>query len=219
MGLFDIRAAVRGGLSGSTPAILQANEKSELFMAQGLPPFTEMARKGQYYGTMSVSAVAALVVRPTTLCILEIYNNSMNTGLGAQNMLISTMFAHELVHSTTGLGGGSSLYAMVTLPKAAPSDGALVIASLTGRPPATKSVITGIATSGLTDNGWFPWGTANKTESAGAVVPAGHVFAAVDGKILVPPSCSLCLSVVSGYAADTFTPGATWWWEALSTIQ
>ncbi len=218
MGLFDIRAAVRGGLSGSTPAILQANEKAELLTAQGLPPFTEMARKGQLYGTMSVSAVAALVARPTTLCILEIYNNSQNSGLGPLSMLISTIFAHQLVTSTTGLGGGSIMYAMVTLPKAPPSDGALAINSITGRPAATKTVITGIATSGLTDNGWFPWGPSIKKESAGAVVPGGGLWVPIDGRIIVPPGCSLCLTVVSGYAADTFTPGATWWWESLSVI-
>lgn len=217
MGLFDLRAAIRGGFSGSPPVPAQSNERAELFMAQGLPPGTEMARKGQMFGTMATAAVAALVVRPSTTAALEIYNNSPQAFGTPMVMIIETIFAHELVTSTTGLGGGAIQYACVTTPKAAPSDAALNIASLTGRPFATKTVLTAASTT-IVDNGWFPWGPTMKKESAGAVVPGGGLWTLIDGRIIVPPGCSLCLHVISGYTGDTFTNGATWYWEPLSLV-
>ncbi len=219
MGLFDIRAAIRGGLNaGYSPVALQANEKGELLTAQGMPPYAEMARKGQYYGTMATAAVAALVVRPSTAAALGIQNNSLGAFGVPLNMVISTIFAHELVTSTTGLGGGAVQYASVSLPMAPLTDAALAINSLTGRPPATKSVLTTAALT-VTDNGWFPWGNTVKKESAGAVVPGGALWTDIAGRIIVPPGSCLLLHVVSGYVGDTFTNGATWYWEAMSNIQ
>ena len=71
--LLGLLGLVRNG-AAKVQTQIDANEKNELLTAQGLPFYTESARKGGGYGTMSTSAVAALVVRPTTTAAFEIFN-------------------------------------------------------------------------------------------------------------------------------------------------
>ena len=207
----SIAGLFRGG-RGELEA--QFNGLGDLFVAQGAAPrYAEMARRGNGYATMATSAVAALVVRPTTTAALEIQNVTPG-----KVMVIDRIFAHELVTSTTGLGGGAVQYAMVTRPVAAAiTDAALVIASLSGKAPLGKGALTAASTT-VVDNGWFPYGSTVKKESAGAVVPGGGIEALIEGRLLVPYMHSLCLHVVSGYTGDTFTNGASWYWEDADSI-
>ena len=208
-----LKGLVRGS-SGVTQSA-QFNGAGDLLAAQGaFPRYTEMARRGNGYSTMATSAVAALVVRPTTAAALEIQNVT-----AGKVMVIDRIFSHELVTSTTGLGGGAVLYAMVTLPTPVLiTDAALVIRSLSGKQPQNKAVFTAASTT-VVDNGWFPYGNTVKKESAGAVVPGGALEALIEGRLLVPFGSSLCLHVVSGYTGDTFTSGAAWYWEDDDDIQ
>ena len=195
------------GKSGSSRNS-EFNGSGDLMVAQGAPRYAELARRGNGYATMATSAVAGLVVRPTTTAALEIQNVSQGKVL-----VIDRIFTHELVTSTTGLGGGAIIYAMVTRPvPLAITDAALVVASLSGKPAATKSVYTAASTT-VADGGWFPYGGALKKESAGAVVPGGGIEALIEGRLIVPFMASLCLHVVSGYTGDTFTSGAAWYLE------
>ena len=199
-----ISGIFRGG-SGSREA--QFNGLGDLHIAQSAARYAELARRGNGYSTMATSAVAALVVRPTTAAALEIWNNTPG-----KVMVVDRLFSHNLVSSTTGLGGGATIYAMVTLPKAAPTDAALAINSMSGKPAQVKTVLTAASTT-VVDNGWFPYGTTRMRESAGSVVPAGCLEALVEGRLIIPYLSALCLHVVSGYVADTFTSGAAWYWE------
>lgn len=202
-----IKGLVRGGKAGATQQA-QFNGAGDLLIAAGaFPRYAEAARRGEGYATMATSAVAALVVRPTTAAALEIQNVTPG-----KVMVIDRLFSHELVTSTTGLGGGAIIYAMVALPVAVQiSDAALAIRSLSGKQPQNKSVLTAAGTT-VVDNGWFPYGYTVKKESAGAVVPGGGLEALIEGRLLVPYMASLCLHVVSGYTGDTFTSGAAWYW-------
>ncbi len=47
-------------------------------------------------------------------------------------------------------------------------------------------------------------------------MPFGAVIAEVDGRLIVPPQCSLCLHAVSSLVGQTFTQGATWYEEQLT---
>ena len=182
---------------------------------RGLPLFTQggaryedLARRGQQYGTMATGAVAALVVRPTVTAAFEIWNQHPQ----GKVMVIDRIFSHELVTSTTGLGGGAGIWAMVG-PQIAPTDAALAINSINGGGiPGTATVRTA-ASQTVEDHGWFPYGNALKKESAGAVVPGGVIEALIEGRLRVKPGDALCIHVVSGYVADTFCSGATWFWE------
>lgn len=202
-----LKGFVRGG-SGRQQQAQFSGVGDVLVNQGGFPRYTEAARRGNGYATMATSAVAALVARPTTAAALEIQNVTPG-----KVMVIDRIFSHELVTSTTGLGGGAVMYAMVTQPTPVLiTDAALVIRSLSGKPPQNKGVFTAAGTT-VVDNGWFPYGTTVKKESAGAVVPGGGIEALIEGRLLVPFGSSLCLHVVSGYTGDTFTSGAAWYWE------
>ena len=172
-----------------------------------MPPYTEMTRLGQGWAAMAVLAVAGAVARPTTTAAFEVWNGNSQ---GGASLIIDRLFSHELVTSTTGLGGGAGIYAQVTTVKAAPSAGANVIVRGNSGKAYGGSVVCGLGTT-VIDSGWFPWGPTVKKESAGAVVPGGILWVDVGGRLIVPPGCSLCIHVVSGYAGDTFTSGAGWY--------
>ena len=199
MATFDIRGLVRGSSAGSSAAIA-ANQAGDLLTAQGLPPYTEMGRAGSGYATMAVSAVAALVVRPTTTAALEIFNNSPQ-----KSLVIDRLFGHNLVGVANSAMG---LYAMVTTPKLGPTDAVLAINSLSGKPAAIKSVLTAAGTT-VIDNGWFPYGpfASNVT----ITTPGPTMEAIIAGRLIVPPSCSLCLHVVASTTGVTATLGAAWY--------
>ena len=206
--LTEIRAAVRGAAAGAF-GNASVNGAGDLISTGGgaYPRYAEMSRRGGGYAVMATSAVAALVVRPTTLAGLSVQNNR-----SGYVMVVDRLFAHELVTSTTGLGGGAALYAMVSAGAVADlTDAALVISSFQGKPAATKTVLTQAGAT-VVDNGWFPYGGTVKKESAGAVVPGGVLEALVEGRIIVPYKATLNLTAVSGYAADTFTHGCAWYW-------
>ncbi len=201
----NMSVIVKGSIAGTTQEVeFQTNDIGHQLVAPGELAYTELVRRGNGWQTMQTSATAALVARPTTLTGIEIWNGSATVSL-----VIDRLFSHELVTSTTGLGGGAIIYAMVTVPVAAgPAITALTVRGSSGK-AYSGGVRTGVGTT-VVDNGWFPWGTGVKKESAGAVVPGGGLVAEVNGRIIVPPFASLCVTVVSGYAADTFTSGASW---------
>jgi hypothetical protein len=211
----DIRFLRRGGTSAGSPYQAQANEFNEVLTSGGLPPYTDLARLNTGWSAMAVSAVAALVARPTTTAAVEIWNGN---AAGGASLIIDRIFTHELVTSTTGLGGGAIIYAQVATAKTtAPSAAASVTVRGNSGKAYGGATIFAVGTT-VVDCGWFPWGVHIKKESAGAVVPGGGTSVEVGGRLIVPPGSSLCIHVVSGYVADTFTSGASWY-ERQITIE
>lgn len=188
---------------------VQVDALKNLFVAMGAVPYMDLTRRGHGYQTMATAAVAGLVVRPTTTAALEIFNN-----LATKSLVIDRIFTQWLV--TTNVVESAILYAMVTLPKAAPTDAALAVTSMSGKPATTKHVLTAASTT-VVDNGWFPWGESF-SKGAGGVVPHGGIVAEVKGRLIVPPLCSLCLHVLASLVGDTFTSGAAWYEEELTLL-
>lgn len=199
---------VKGTIKGTTQELEFALDPTgHQFIAQAVAAYEELSRQGQGWQTMQTSATAALVVRPTTVTGLELWNgNGAGSGLC---LVVDRLFSHNLVSSTTGLGGGAGIWAMVTAVKATPSTASLAVVGNSGKAYG-GAVVNAVGTT-VVANGWFPWGMTRMRESAGSVVPAGILEAQVQGRIIVPPQCSLCITVVSGYAADTFCSGASWY--------
>lgn len=212
----DVRGVRRSTSSavGGVPAQFNSNEFDEQIVASGMPPYAEMTRLGDGWSAMAVLAVAGLVVRPTTAAAFEIWNGY---AAGGKSLIIDRLFTHELVTSTTGLGGGANIWAQVTAAKSAPSAGANVTVRGNSGKAYGGSVICALGTT-VTDSGWFPWGPALKKESAGAVVPGGAAYVEVGGRLIVPPGSSLCIHVVSGYTGDTFCSGAGWYERTISNV-
>ena len=204
-----IQVVIRSPNFQNQPTSASGNEKSEQIIAQGLPAYAEMTRKGQGWHVMSVLAVAGLVVRPSTVAAFEIWNGYAAAG---KSLIIDRLFWFNLV--STNVIEGFSGWASVTAAKAAPAAGA----NVTTRGNSGKSyggpVIAALGTT-VTDSGWFPWGNAY-TKGAGGVVPFGAIEARVEGRLIVPPQCALCLHVVSSLVGETFTQGASWYEEQIT---
>ncbi len=204
-GELEMSVVVKGTIRGSASEIDMALDPlGNQFVTMGGLPWTEITRQGQGWSCIQASATAALVAVPTVTTGLELWN-----GYTTKCLVVDRLFSHNLVSSTTGLGGGAGIYAMVTTVKAPPATASLVVRGHSGK-AYNGSVINAVGTT-VVANGWFPWGTTRMRESAGSVVPAGILTAEVGGRLIVPPGASLCVTVVSGYAADTFTSGASWY--------
>ncbi len=202
-----IQGAIRNGTTTSQGSI-GLNQLGEQLIAQGLPPYAEMVRKGNAWATMSTSAVAGLVVRPSTVAALELWNGN---NVGGKSLIIDRLFYFNLV--STNVIEGFSGWAAVTASKAAPSSASLVVRGASGK-PYSGSVVNAVGTT-VVDSGWFPWTNAYQ-KGAGGVVPFGAVCAEVAGRLIVPPQCSLCLHVVSSLVGQTFTQGASWYEETIT---
>lgn len=203
------QGAIRNG-SVTAQGTIALNQLGEQLIASGLPPYTEMTRKGSGYATMSVTAVAALVVRPTTVCALELWNGY---NAGGPSLIIDRLFYFNLV--TTAVNEGWSGWAQVAAPKTtAPSSASLVVRGASGKAYG-GSVVNAVGTT-VVDCGWFPWTNGLVTSGAG-VTPYGCAVANVEGRLIVPPGASLCLHVVASVVGQTFTQGASWYEETLTT--
>ena len=187
---------------------LHADEMNQLLIAQGLPSGTESTRRGSRWSTMSTSAVAGLVVRPSTTAAFEIFNGY---SAGGKSLIIDRIFAFNLV--STNVIESFSMWAAVTATKAAVTSGSFVVRGHSGQAYAGPVICA--ASTTVIDSGWFPVG-ANHTKGAGGVVPHGAVEALINGRLIVPPQASLCLHVVSSLTGQTFTQGAEWIEEVLT---
>ena len=188
---------------------VHTSELNELMVAVGVPSGTEATRQGKRWATMSTAAVAGLVVRPTTTAAYEIFNGY---SAGGKSLIIDRMFWFNLV--STNVVEGFSGWAQVTTTKAAVTSGSFVVRGASGK--AYGGPVIAAASTTVIDSGWFPWGTGF-TKGAGGVVPHGVIDTNVDGRLIVPPQCSLCLHVVSSLVGQTFTQGASWIEEVLTT--
>ena len=198
----DVRGNRRGGASDAVQKLIRSNEHDELFLANGLPPYTEWSRRGVGWSTMSTSALAALVVRPTTTAGFEIRNNY---AAGGPSLVVDRIFAEWRI--ATAVASGAIMYAMVGA-QAAITDGSFVIRGNSGNAYGGK--VTAAISQAVTDLGWFPVGPGMGTGLA-AATPNGGAEAKMEGRLIVAPGHALCLHVVASVTGDTFIQGASWY--------
>lgn len=192
------------------------NTDGSLLVTQGARlPFAEITRAGGGWSAMNLTGAVPLAVLPTTLCIAEFFNNTAATGL-ARNFEIESLSAFRLLG--TAATQAAAIWACVSAPKAAPTNGAVVVGSMSGRAPYTTaagtSVLIGNGTSVIA-SGWRPWGTAIQAIDTEAALPGASWSVEVNGKMIVPPGCSLLITVVAKGATGTFNVGATWYETAV----
>ena len=186
------------------------NELNEQLVAGGLPPYTEMTRKGQGWATMSTSAVAGLVVRPGVTAAFEIFNGY---ALGGKSLIIDRIFWFNLVSAQ--VAQGFTGWACVTAVKAAVSSGSFVVRGASGK--AYGGPVIAAAGTTIVDCGWFPWAVGSTKAIEATVTPNGGAMAVdVAGRLIVPPQCSLALHAVAQTTASTFTQGASWYEEQIT---
>lgn len=196
----------RHRLGVQTP--VQVNDYGDLLVAQGLPPYTEITREGGGYQAMSTAAVAALVVRPTTVAIATLWNGEPG---GGRSLIIDAAFIHNLV----AVANSSFGIWLCVHPEgmAAPTNDITVRNSLSGKPAGSGARVFFDNGATVLDDGWFPWGNSDHTVTV--TVPGGQLTAEVNGRIIIPPTAGLSLSVVASTTAVTVTSGFRWYEKVL----
>ena len=208
------RTVLAGILRGDTAdKKLEVNEKGELLIAQGLPPYAEMTRLGGGFSAIAVVGKAGLVVRPSTAAAVTRWNGELATG---KAYVIDRIFTHCLVSGNEE--GRFSIWACIhpagmTKPATAP-----LAASATNLVGNSGKLYNGRAVFDIghtvIDNGWFPWGSSVSYEPTG-VLPGAAISVPVGGRLIVPPTAAISLQVVASIADSTYCSGLSWYEEEL----
>ena len=189
---------------------VKTDDYGGLLVSHGLPKYAEMTKGGKSWHVETATAFAPVAAAPTTTARFEIYNNTV--GMNSVALIVDQIFAFQLL--STAAGQTYALWAMVSTQKAAPTNTALNIYSNSGLPfratTAVSRIITAVDTT-VVANGWRPFGVV-QAWGTGVATPGNSLVGDVDGRLIVPPACSLCLIVVGSLAtASTFnTLGASW---------
>lgn len=191
--------------TGGSDAVVtaSADASKNTLIAAGNPGYLETRRRGEGWTVQNAVAQAAIAALPTTTAHLEVYNN------GVRLLVVSDLHLWRLLGTAVGLG--EVLFAMISTAKAVPTLGALSVFSMSGKPfyttTATSEVVTGVGTTVIA-NGWQPYGFP--AAYLGAATPGTGSSVPIDGKLIVPPGCSLCLCVIASVnTASAFHLGVT----------
>lgn len=202
MGNEDIRGRQNYTGGGDVQVNISADQQKNLMVGLGNPPYLETARRGQGWTVSLTSGVAPLVAAPSTTAALEVFNNSTTRTLVVRDLFIFRLLG-------TAAAQTWSLWAMVTTTKVVPTLTALTLYSTEGKtaitPTAASEVVTGVGTTVIA-NGWRPYGppVGYITEAA---LPNAALSVPIDGKIIIPKGCSLCLHAVGATTAGTVIVG------------
>jgi len=203
MGMAFLTKALGRFNGGSDEVSVSGDAQSNMLVAQGNPGYMETRRRNEGWTVLISAASEALVVAPTTLAHLEVHNN------GERLMVVSDLHLWRLIG--TGVGVGEHLWVMVTR-KAIPDLDALVIYSMSGKasitPTATSEIVTSVDSVVVAD-GWMPYGLG--TAYLAAATPGTGSNIPINGKLVVPPGCSICLAIGSSVnTAAAFHCGITY---------
>lgn len=182
---------------------------NDLLVAQGLPPYTEITRLGGGWQAMATSAVAAVVVRPSTTAMATLYNNDVSQN---RSLIMDAAFAHNLV------GAANSVYSIWLcvhpVGMAVPTNDITARNSLSGRPAGGGAVTIFDNGATVVADGWFPWGLSEHTVTV--TTPGGVVQADIAGRIIVPPTAAISMHVVADVTGATFTAGFRWYEKVIT---
>lgn len=193
----------RGGASGDAFRYVRSNENQELLTAQGLPPFTELSRLNYGWQVMDTSATAAVVVRPSTVAGLTLFNPAAAT----VNFVIDRVGAFNLV--TTDAVHAWGLWGCLHPSMTAPTADITAIKGYSGRTYAGGAIVDTGAT--VVDDGWFILSTAGVVGNPGTVTPGNSLVFDTGGRFIVPPGGGFSINVVASLVGDTFTHMISWW--------
>ena len=196
-------ATIRGGPSDGGEIALRSNTSGEQLVAQGFPPNTEMTRKYNRVSAMNTSALAALVVRPSTVASFTIFNPTTS----GSDYIMDQIFAFNLV--STAAQAKSGMWYCVH-PTGLVSPTADITARGWGRGTAGTDVSVADTAMTVTNDGWFPIGPWSDVEPTG-VLPGAIMVAEFNGRVIVPPGCGISGQVVSSVVGNTFTMGFSWY--------
>ena len=203
--LMNMIARYTGGADAEVA--LSADKQRNLLISQGNPTYNEVRRRGDGWTVMISAASEGVAALPTSLAHLELYNN------GVRLAVVSDLHLYRVLGST--VVESCQLFAQISTQKAVPTLAALTLYSLSGKafvvPTVTSEMVTGVDT-GVIANGWQPYGLP-LARGLEAATPGAGWSVEINGKLCIPPGCSLCLTVCASTAeAAAFHIGATFDW-------
>ena len=174
-------------------------------LTQETDPFAFARHAGEYESAMQTAATAALVVRPTTVAAITVWNAESP---GGKSLVMDRFFTHNLV-STTVKTFFQLWYCMHEQMARPTADITTLRGTGDGVGPNASPVIVDVAATVL-DNGWFPAGGEGSISETGTT-PQGMAEWEVKGRLVVPPGAGISLQVIASLTTDTFTTGASWY--------
>jgi len=189
-----------------TPVDVRGTEGGDIQVAQALPIGAVLTAKGYGWQAITTVGVAGLVVRPSTVPLMSIYNGEAG---GGKVYIIDRVFAFNLV--STAAAAFWSIWLCVQ--PVGTTASASVITPAMIRSTRGAGAYGGLAKidddTTCVDSGWFPWGPIGQSEATG-VLPSGAVSAEINGRIVIPPTSALNITVVTSAVGQTFTAGVHW---------
>lgn len=164
--------------------------------------------KGYGFQAMATAAVAALVVRPSTVAMATLRNQNTNKVL-----VIEEVFGHNLV--AVANSAFSIWLCSHPVSMGAITNDITVRNSMNGKDAGGSNTYFDNGAT-VTDDGWFPWGLSDHTVTV--TVPGGVVIAPVNGRIIVPPTGGISMQVVGGTTSVTITAGFRWYEVPVSEL-
>jgi hypothetical protein len=198
-----LEGVVRGGAANGQYRSASLNSQGELITNMGLPPYVEMTRRGLGWQVMDTSATAAVVVRPSTVAGLTLWN-----GDAVKSYIIDRVFIFNLV-STAAAAYWSAWGCVHPVGMTKPTADITAIRSMSGLTAYTGAAVVDTGAT-VVDNGWFPLTDQGASEPTG-VLPSGCKIAKIEGRIIIPPTAAFSINVVSSATSETFTHGFSWY--------
>ena len=206
----DVLNHIKRVLGGSGEEVAQGGDKyGNAYIAQGLPPYVVLSKEGNGWQVMATAAVAALIVRPSTVALGTLWNGEAD---GGKSYIIDRIFAQQLVSATAAARWG--IWACLhPINMTAPTADITAIKSMSGKTNYGGSAKFDIGATVVND-GWFPWGDGKDVEATGTL-GGNQSSVPVGGRLIVPPSAGLSIHVVASSVDVDLCVGVSWYEKVL----
>lgn len=203
----------RGGTSDGATFAAKSNEINEQLVSQGLPPYTEIVRRGERWKVAIATPIAPLVVVPTTTANLEVVNTTTSRA-----MVIDTIYSWQLLgtavvwsHTPWAQVGAAVYSANTALVMYSANGGTAITSAASGTPAKTAITQTVVA------NGWEVFPGSSMNFGLAAATPGGANVGQVDGRLIVPPGKAVHLAITASVAtASSMVGGVSWYWADIT---
>lgn len=195
-----------GGGSGEEVDIL-ATRQGSLHVAQSLPSGALLTAKGQSYIAIATSVIAFIADEPETAAMFTLYNGEAD---GGKSYVIERIFT--LCDVGTTAEARFALWACVhPVGRAADTADISLINNASGVALGTSYGGNAKLDNGatVTNDGWSPW-TTTMDISLETGLGGSALVAQVRGRMIVPPSAAISLSVTSTSTSETGVCGFHW---------
>ena len=189
----------------------EMNEFGELLVARGSAKYEDATRSGKRFSFRNTTGVAAVTAIPTIATNCSFTNSDPDGGRVA---IIDTIFASQVGNASAALDQCFIIYVLGQTRVAAIAADALIPRKMNGLGPSTDTCLT-VSVGGTNLDavtgvavGWMP--ACSSRNSIVTTLPGIHLWAPMDGLLILPPGRILGLHVLSSEATPTFAMGIQW---------